>query len=248
MRARTCDLGKVIGGGLNGGPRRPRPTSWTTSPRSAPSTRPAPCPGTRWPRPPGSPSSTCSTRPPTPPPRCAAGPRPWPPTSPRRSTPRASPARCRWPPRWSGCTWATRPPADYDSARAADEKRYAALFHALLDRAWPWRRAHEVMFPGLAHTDESSPRWARWPSRPTRDAVRRALRLRLLGRQLGRVWPGERTVGPSGSRRRTRPARRAGLSPVPTPCTAPAAQVVEERPDLRIGWKSALASRRAGRA
>jgi glutamate-1-semialdehyde 2,1-aminomutase len=47
------------------------------------------------------------------------------------------------------------PPRDYDGARATDEKRYAALFHALLDRGVAVAPgAYEVMFPGLAHTDD----------------------------------------------------------------------------------------------
>jgi glutamate-1-semialdehyde 2,1-aminomutase len=46
-------------------------------------------------------------------------------------------------------------PVDYDGARRTDEKRYAALFHALLDRGVALAPgAYEVMFPGLAHTDE----------------------------------------------------------------------------------------------
>ncbi len=46
-------------------------------------------------------------------------------------------------------------PRDYDGARATDEKRYAALFHALLDRGVAVAPgAYEVLFPGLAHTDE----------------------------------------------------------------------------------------------
>jgi glutamate-1-semialdehyde 2,1-aminomutase len=46
-------------------------------------------------------------------------------------------------------------PRDYDGARATDEKRYAALFHALLDRGVATAPgAYEVLFPGLAHTDE----------------------------------------------------------------------------------------------
>jgi glutamate-1-semialdehyde 2,1-aminomutase len=48
-----------------------------------------------------------------------------------------------------------RAPVDYDQARAVDEKRYAALFHALLDRGVALAPgAYEVMFPGLAHTDD----------------------------------------------------------------------------------------------
>ena len=46
-------------------------------------------------------------------------------------------------------------PADYDGARAADEAGYAKLFHALLDRGVALAPgAYEVMFPGLAHSDE----------------------------------------------------------------------------------------------
>ncbi len=41
------------------------------------------------------------------------------------------------------------------SAKAVDEKRYAALFHGLLDRGVALAPgAYEVMFPGLAHTDD----------------------------------------------------------------------------------------------
>jgi glutamate-1-semialdehyde 2,1-aminomutase len=46
-------------------------------------------------------------------------------------------------------------PSDYDGARATDEARYAKLFHALLDRGVAMAPgAYEVMFPGLAHTDD----------------------------------------------------------------------------------------------
>jgi glutamate-1-semialdehyde 2,1-aminomutase len=46
-------------------------------------------------------------------------------------------------------------PVDYDSARATDEAAYARLFHALLDRGVAVAPgAYEVLFPGLAHTDE----------------------------------------------------------------------------------------------
>ena len=48
-----------------------------------------------------------------------------------------------------------RVPTDYAGARAVDEGRYAKLFHALLDRGVALAPgAYEVMFPGLAHTDE----------------------------------------------------------------------------------------------
>jgi glutamate-1-semialdehyde 2,1-aminomutase len=46
-------------------------------------------------------------------------------------------------------------PGDYDAARAVDEAGYAKLFHALLDRGVAMAPgAYEVMFPGLAHTDD----------------------------------------------------------------------------------------------
>jgi glutamate-1-semialdehyde 2,1-aminomutase len=46
-------------------------------------------------------------------------------------------------------------PRDYDGARATDEAGYAKLFHALLDRGVALAPgAYEVLFPGLAHTDE----------------------------------------------------------------------------------------------
>ncbi|MDD9370349.1 MAG: glutamate-1-semialdehyde 2,1-aminomutase [Acidimicrobiales bacterium] len=46
-------------------------------------------------------------------------------------------------------------PADYDGARAVDEAGYAKLFHALLDRGVALAPgAYEIMFPGLAHTDD----------------------------------------------------------------------------------------------
>jgi glutamate-1-semialdehyde 2,1-aminomutase len=47
------------------------------------------------------------------------------------------------------------PPIDYDGARATDEAGYARLFHALLDQGVALAPgAYEVMFPGLAHTDD----------------------------------------------------------------------------------------------
>jgi glutamate-1-semialdehyde 2,1-aminomutase len=46
-------------------------------------------------------------------------------------------------------------PTDADSARTTDEAAYARLFHALLDRGVAIAPgAYEVMFPGLAHSDE----------------------------------------------------------------------------------------------
>ena len=135
-------------------------------PRSGPCTRRAPCRGTRSPRPRGSPRSACSTTTPT---RRSS--------HARRGSPRGldrafadagidvprRPASHRW---WA-CTSATGP-TDYDGARRTDEAAYAALFHA------PARRgvaiapgAYEVMFPGLAHTDDVlDRRSSSWP--PTR--------------------------------------------------------------------------------
>jgi glutamate-1-semialdehyde 2,1-aminomutase len=46
-------------------------------------------------------------------------------------------------------------PTDYDSARSTDEAAYGRLFHALLARGVAVAPgAYEVLFPGLAHTDE----------------------------------------------------------------------------------------------
>ena len=46
-------------------------------------------------------------------------------------------------------------PVDYDTARTTDTARFAALFHALLRRGVALAPgAYEVLFPGLAHTDD----------------------------------------------------------------------------------------------
>ena len=46
-------------------------------------------------------------------------------------------------------------PHDYVSAQSTDTARYAAFFHAMLDRGVALAPgAYEVMFPGLAHTDD----------------------------------------------------------------------------------------------
>jgi glutamate-1-semialdehyde 2,1-aminomutase len=46
-------------------------------------------------------------------------------------------------------------PSDYAGAKATDEAGYAKLFHALLDAGVALAPgAYEVMFPGLAHTDD----------------------------------------------------------------------------------------------
>jgi glutamate-1-semialdehyde 2,1-aminomutase len=53
-----------------------------------------------------------------------------------------------------GLFFAPDAPVDYASAQATDTARYAAFFHALLDRGVALAPgAYEVLFPGLAHTD-----------------------------------------------------------------------------------------------
>ncbi|MGH2685318.1 MAG: aminotransferase class III-fold pyridoxal phosphate-dependent enzyme, partial [Actinomycetota bacterium] len=50
---------------------------------------------------------------------------------------------------------------DYDAARATDEKRYAAFFHAMLERGVAFAPgAYEVAFVSLAHTKEELERVA----------------------------------------------------------------------------------------
>jgi glutamate-1-semialdehyde 2,1-aminomutase len=45
--------------------------------------------------------------------------------------------------------------ADYDDAQRTDERAYAAFFHEMLDRGVALAPgAYEVLFPGVAHTDE----------------------------------------------------------------------------------------------
>ncbi len=52
-----------------------------------------------------------------------------------------------------GLHFSTVPAVDYDSAKATDERLYAAFFHALLDRGVALAPgAYEVAFPGLAHS------------------------------------------------------------------------------------------------
>jgi len=47
-----------------------------------------------------------------------------------------------------------QPPVDYPSAQQTDTARYAAFFHAMLQRGAAMAPgAYEIMFPGLAHTD-----------------------------------------------------------------------------------------------
>ena len=58
-------FGKVIAAACPRPPWAAPPRSWTTWPRSAPCTRPAPSPGIRWPWPPATPRSPAPTRPST---------------------------------------------------------------------------------------------------------------------------------------------------------------------------------------
>jgi glutamate-1-semialdehyde 2,1-aminomutase len=46
-------------------------------------------------------------------------------------------------------------PSDYDEARRTDTARFARFFHAMLDRGVALAPgAYEILFPGLAHTDD----------------------------------------------------------------------------------------------
>jgi glutamate-1-semialdehyde 2,1-aminomutase len=46
------------------------------------------------------------------------------------------------------------PVTDYETAKAADAKRYARFFHALLERGVYFApSAFETLFPSMAHTD-----------------------------------------------------------------------------------------------
>ena len=57
--------------------------------------------------------------------------------------------------RSSACYFGAEAPVDYPSAQRTDTARYAAFFHAMLDRGVALAPgAYEVMFPGLAHTDD----------------------------------------------------------------------------------------------
>ncbi len=54
-----------------------------------------------------------------------------------------------------GLFFAADPVTDYERAKAADAKRYARFFHALLERGVYFApSAFETLFPSLAHTDE----------------------------------------------------------------------------------------------
>jgi glutamate-1-semialdehyde 2,1-aminomutase len=53
-----------------------------------------------------------------------------------------------------GVFFCAGPPVDYPSAQRTDTARYAAFFHAMLQRGVAMAPgAYEVMFPGLAHSD-----------------------------------------------------------------------------------------------
>jgi glutamate-1-semialdehyde 2,1-aminomutase len=53
-----------------------------------------------------------------------------------------------------GLHFGAEAPVDYPSAQRTDTARYAAFFHAMLERGVAMAPgAYEVMFPGLAHTD-----------------------------------------------------------------------------------------------
>jgi glutamate-1-semialdehyde 2,1-aminomutase len=54
-----------------------------------------------------------------------------------------------------GLFFGTETPVDYETARTTDERVYARFFHALLDRGVAIAPgAYEVLFPGLAHSDD----------------------------------------------------------------------------------------------
>jgi glutamate-1-semialdehyde 2,1-aminomutase len=54
-----------------------------------------------------------------------------------------------------GLFFSPEPPTDYDSARSTDTVRFARFFHAMLRRGVALAPgAYEILFPGLAHTDE----------------------------------------------------------------------------------------------
>jgi glutamate-1-semialdehyde 2,1-aminomutase len=53
-----------------------------------------------------------------------------------------------------GLFFASAPVRNYDDARAADQSRYASVFHGLLDRGVYFAPSgYETLFPSLAHTD-----------------------------------------------------------------------------------------------
>ena len=55
----------------------------------------------------------------------------------------------------AGVFFGEAPAVDYDTARGTDEQLYAAFFHEMLDRGVALAPgAYEVLFVGLAHTDQ----------------------------------------------------------------------------------------------
>ena len=84
-----------------------------------------------------------------------------------RSTRRASRRSCRRSTASSACSSAPTRRSTTPSAQRTDTARYAAFFHAMLDRGVALAPgAYEVMFPGLAHTDAVVDEV--WPPPPTR--------------------------------------------------------------------------------
>ena len=60
-----------------------------------------------------------------------------------------------------GLYFADEPPTDYASSKAADADRYAAFFHAMLDRGVALAPSpFEALFPSLAHTKDELERTA----------------------------------------------------------------------------------------
>jgi glutamate-1-semialdehyde 2,1-aminomutase len=54
-----------------------------------------------------------------------------------------------------GVFFCVEAPVDYLNARCTDTARYAAFFHAMLERGVAFAPgAYEVLFPGLAHADD----------------------------------------------------------------------------------------------
>ena len=54
-----------------------------------------------------------------------------------------------------GLFFAATPPDDYAAAKRSDTDRFSRFFHAMLRRGVAMAPgAYEILFPGLAHTDE----------------------------------------------------------------------------------------------
>ena len=89
--------------------------------------------------------------------RHAARPRPrrWPASCARPLAAPASWPTCRWRRRWWGCTSATRCPPTTTAPAPPTRPATPGCSTPCSTGAWRWRPgAYEVMFPGLAHTDE----------------------------------------------------------------------------------------------